>query len=291
MADRCDDPLFGEIPPRILLANAPLVRVLGQVRFPKIVRIADESYIADFQEATRREYPYIHSDVVQGVELNLAGKELQHRMMRSVIWRFFDPLRVIRVSLAQDAITLESASYVSRDDFLGRLSFILDCLNKTIAPSMAERAGVRYIDRLQGEDQLELLTQLIQPELLNILQPNLTSRIDISMTEITSTTAEGKLIARYGLAPANFSHEPDVAPPSIGVAGSWTLIHIVQIVLGRRLTSKCYMMSSTKLQHGHMLFSVGALQTSFLRDLEQINDADGAFFDYLCCRNAIAAYD
>ena len=213
MADRCDDPLFGEIPPRILLANAPLVRVLGQVRFPKIVRIADESYIADFQEATRREYPYIHSDVVQGVELNLADKELQHRMMRSVIWRFFDPLRVIRVSLAQDAITLESASYVSRDDFLGRLSFILDCLNKTIAPSMAERAGVRYIDRLQGEDQLELLTQLIQPELLNILQPNLTSRIDISMTEITSTTAEGKLIARYGLAPANFSHEPDVAPP------------------------------------------------------------------------------
>lgn len=132
MANRCDDPLFGEIPPRVLLAKAPLVRVLGQVRFSKIVKISDESYIADFQEAIRKAYPHFQSDVVQGIELNLAGKELQHRMMSSVIWRFFDPSRAIRVSLAQDAITLETASYVSRDEFLGRLVFILDCLKETI---------------------------------------------------------------------------------------------------------------------------------------------------------------
>lgn len=213
MAGRCDDPLFGEIPPRVHLVGAPLVRVLSQVRFPKIVKISDESYIADFQEAIRKEYPHFQSDVVKGVELNLAGEELQHRVMSSVIWRFFDPSRAIRVSLAQDAITLETASYVSRDDFLGRMGFILDCLSKTIAPSLVERVGFRYVDRLQGEDHLESLAQLIQPELLNVLQPNLTSKIDISMTEITGATAEGKLIARYGLAPIGFSHEPEVAPP------------------------------------------------------------------------------
>ncbi|MCG7572526.1 TIGR04255 family protein [Phaeobacter sp. CNT1-3] len=213
MADRCDDPLFGEIPPRVLLENAPLVRVLGQVRFPKIVKISEESYIADFQEALRKEYPHFQSDVVKGVELNLTGEDLQHRIMSSVIWRFFDPSRAIRVSLAQDAITLETASYVSRDDFLERMGFILDCLSKSIAPSLVERVGFRYVDRLQGEDTLELLAQLIQPELLNVLQPNLTSKIDISMTEITGATAEGKLIARYGLAPAGFSHDPEVAPP------------------------------------------------------------------------------
>ena len=213
MAGRCDDPLFGEIPPRVHLVGAPLVRVLSQVRFPKIVKISDESYIADFQEAIRKEYPHFQSDVVKGVELNLAGEELQHRVMSSVIWRFFDPSRAIRVSLAQDAITLETASYMSRDDFLGRMGFILDCLSKTIAPSLVERVGFRYVDRLQGEDHLESLAQLIQPELLNVLQPNLTSKIDISMTEITGATAEGKLIARYGLAPIGFSHEPEVAPP------------------------------------------------------------------------------
>lgn len=213
MGKRFDDPLFGDIPDRELLSDAPLVRVLGQVRFPKIVKIADESYIADFQEAIRKEYPHFQSDVVQGVELNLAGQELQHRVMNTVIWRFFDPSRVLRVSLSQDGITLETAKYVSRDDFLKRLGFVLSRLQETIDPRFVQRVGFRYVDRLQGEELLGSLDELIQPELLNVLKPNLTSNIDISMTEITSTTKEGKLIARYGLAPMNYSHDPDTAPP------------------------------------------------------------------------------
>ena len=55
MADRCSDPLFGEVPDRVLLSGAPLVRVLGQVKFPRIAKIAEESYIANFQEAIRDE--------------------------------------------------------------------------------------------------------------------------------------------------------------------------------------------------------------------------------------------
>ena len=39
--------------------------------------------------------------------------------------------------------------------------------------------------------------------------------------EIAATTKEGKLIARYGLAPANYSHDPDMAPP-VGER-SWVL--------------------------------------------------------------------
>lgn len=221
MADRCDDPLFGEIPERVLLSNAPLVRVLGQVRFPKIVKIAEEGYIADFQEAIRKEYPHFQSDVVQGVELNLAGQALQHRVMNTVVWRFFDPSRVLRVSLSQDAITLETASYVSRVDFLGRLEFILNSLQHTIGPSLVQRVGFRYLDRLQGKELLDSLDDFIRPELLNVLKPNLASHIDISMTEIAATTKEGKLIARYGLAPANYSHDPDMAPP-VGER-SWVL--------------------------------------------------------------------
>lgn len=212
MVDRCDDPLFGEIPERVLLSGAPLVRVLGQVRFPKIVKIGEESYIAEFQEAIRKEYPHFQSDVVQGVELNLAGEDLQHRVMNTVIWRFLDPTKVLRVSLSQDAITLETARYVSRDDFLDRLEFILKALQETIGPSLVQRVGFRYVDRLQSEF-LDSLDSLVQPALLNVLKPNLTSQIEISMTEVTGATKEGKLIARYGLAPANFSHDPDIAPP------------------------------------------------------------------------------
>ncbi len=46
-----------------------------------------------------------------------------------------------------------------------------------------------------------------------MLQSGLIQHIDKSMTEITGTTKEGKIIARYGLAPPNFSHDPDMVPP------------------------------------------------------------------------------
>src|SRR5690606_31729095 len=54
-----------------------------------------------------------------------------------------------------------------------------------------------------------------------VLHSDLLRHIDFSMTEITGTTKEGKIIARYGLAPPQFSHDPDMAPP-IGVK-SWVL--------------------------------------------------------------------
>lgn len=221
MSIRCDDPLFGEVPDRILLTNAPLVRVLGQVKFSKIVKISEESYIANFQEAIRQDYPHFESDLVQGVELNLVGPALQHRVTNAVVWRFFDSDRILRVSLGTDAITLETAKYISRDDFLGRMRTILEALANTIRPSHIQRVGFRYVDRIESEAELATLNELVHSELLNVLQPTLMKHVDISMTEVTSSTKEGKLIARYGLSPANFSHDPDMAPP---VAGrSWFL--------------------------------------------------------------------
>lgn len=221
MADRCDDPLFGEVPDRVLLSNAPLVRVLGQVKFPRISKIAEESYIADFQEAIRDEYPHFQSDTIQGVDIVVNGNEVKPRQVTTVIWRFFDARKVLRVSLGPDAITLETASYVSRDDFLSRFEFILGKLVETIRPSLVQRVGFRYFDRLQDPADLEAISDLVHPELLNILQSGLVQHIDISMTEITGATKEGRIIARYGLAPPKFSHDVEMAPP-VGVK-SWVL--------------------------------------------------------------------
>ncbi len=221
MADRCDDPLFGEVPDRMLLNNAPLVRVLGQVKFPRIAKIAEESYIANFQEAIRGEYPHFRSDTIQGVDIVITGNEVRPRQLTTTIWRFFDAREVIRVSLGPDAITMETASYVSRDDFLSRFEFILAKLVETIRPALVQRVGFRYVDRLQDPNDLDALSDLIHAELLNVLQSGLVQHIDISMTEITGTTKEGKIIARYGLAPPQFSHDPDMAPP-VGVK-SWVL--------------------------------------------------------------------
>jgi uncharacterized protein (TIGR04255 family) len=198
-----------------------LVRVLGQVKFPRIAKIAEESYIANFQEAIRGEYPHFQSDTIQGVDIVIIGNEVRPRQLTTTVWRFFDARKVLRVSLGADAITLETASYVSRVDFLSRLEFILAKLVETIRPALVERVGFRYVDRLDNPSDLDALSDLINAELLNVVQPALLRHIDISMTEITGTTREGKIIARYGLAPPQYSHDPDMAPP-VGVK-SWVL--------------------------------------------------------------------
>ena len=77
------------------------------------------------------------------------------------------------------------------------------------------------MNRLQEHEDLAMLSDLLNPELLNVLQPGLVQHIDISMTEISSATKEGKIIARYGLVPPKFSHDPNMAP-AVDVK-SWVL--------------------------------------------------------------------
>ena len=67
MSDVEIDPLFGDEPDRVHLERAPLVRVLAQVRFPKILKISDDTHIADFQEQIRRDYPLFAKDQGQNI--------------------------------------------------------------------------------------------------------------------------------------------------------------------------------------------------------------------------------
>ncbi len=218
---RSKDPLFGEVPERVLLRNAPLVRALGQATFPKIVKISEESYIGEFQEAIRGDYPHLQRDNIQSVEVNVDGSSMQHRAIETVVWRFLDLKRIIRVSLGTNAITLETAKYVSRREFIERLKAVLDALSLTIKPAAVSRVGFRHVDRIQGKEILGSLSKLIQPELLNVLQPDLLQQIEFSMTNITCLTKEGKLIVRYGMAPPKFTHDPYMAPPVENL--SWVL--------------------------------------------------------------------
>jgi len=213
MSERSNDPLFGDVPNSVPLRDAPLVRVLAQVRFSKISKIGDESYIADFQEALRSQYPHVQADKIKSVELRVSDKEIQHHAVETTVWRFFDSDRLFRISLATDFISLETAKYVSRADFLQRMQSILGALTDSITPPLVERAGFRYVDRLAGQEFVGSLPKFIQPDLLNVIQPSLAEHIEISMSEVVGKTAEGKVIARYGLAPKGFSHDPDMAPP------------------------------------------------------------------------------
>ena len=57
MGVQAADPLIDKAPEEIPLNNAPLVRVLAQVRFSEILSITKDDFVAGFQERLRQKSP------------------------------------------------------------------------------------------------------------------------------------------------------------------------------------------------------------------------------------------
>lgn len=221
MTARIADPLFGRPPERVQLNAAPLVRVLGQVQFARIVKISKEQFIGDFQDAVRRQFPVIERDVAKSIEFSLAEAGVASTLGEEVIWRMFDPRREWRLSLAPAALTLETMRYTSRQEFLDRLQFLIDALAATIQPSLATRVGFRYVNRIDRQADIENLRNLVEPELLGLSSAELRNNVQMAVSQAQCQTIEGLLLARWGLLPAGTTHDPDTAPPT-GVQ-SWFL--------------------------------------------------------------------
>lgn len=213
MADRIKDPLLGHPPERVQLDAAPLVRVLGQVQFPKIIKIGSEQHIGDFQEAIRKFYPFLERDAAQSVQLNFDGGGVKSSATEEVIWRFFDSSRQWRASLSPAALTLETTKYTSRQEFLDRASFLIEALRGAIQPAIATRVGFRYVNRVDRPQDLHDLERLVYPDLVGLLSATLRENVELTVSQAQCATLEGKLLVRWGLLPAGATHDPDMAPP------------------------------------------------------------------------------
>lgn len=201
-----ETPLTGSPPVEVPLANAPLVRVIAQVRFPLVASVEKRDFIAPFQEAIRSEYPILRPEQSRGV---VFGPEGVMDARTNTSWRFHDASSAWRITLAPDFLALETGRYTSRDDFLDRLSHVLEALAAHVDPKMIDRLGVRYIDRVAG-DNLSDLPALVRPEVCGILSTPLASHARHAITEAVFVLPEdaGQVMTRWGLVPARGTVDP-----------------------------------------------------------------------------------
>jgi uncharacterized protein (TIGR04255 family) len=204
MREAVTDPLFGDEPIEIPLANAPLVRVVAQVRFPEILSIQDKNFIAPFQERIRRGYPLTQSDVINTFVIG------PQRMVSSTVWRYYDAGKNWRVSLSDTFLSLETTKYVSRKDFVERFEFLVSQLGDTIAPSHVARVGVRYVDQvtLEGDDTMQ---GMLRAEMAGIR--DVVGKTKHVISEFEADTREGGVQVRWGHLPTDGTHDPDIMPP------------------------------------------------------------------------------
>jgi uncharacterized protein (TIGR04255 family) len=206
-----ESPLIGPPPPEVPLKAAPLIRVIAQVRFPVIASIESREFVGGFQEAIRREYPVLRPQQAQGVFIGPTGPVT---VRPSTVWQFSEAKGPWRVSLGPDFLSLEATKYSSRDDFMQRLEQVLQAVHKNFEPAVSDRVGIRYIDRVTGQN-LNRLTTLVRTEVGGVLGTPLAEHAKhlIMHCHFVLPTDRGELQGRWGVLPANATVDPEAIEP------------------------------------------------------------------------------
>lgn len=203
------DPLVAPLPKEIPLADAPLVRVIAQLRFPEILSVEQREFVAPFQEAIRTTYPVLRQEQTHGVVLAPGGVT---SAKPRVTWRFGDVGGHWRVSLAPDFLALETTKYVSRSDFFERLRIVARALAEHIEPALVDRLGVRYIDRITGA-ALDDIGKLVRPEVRGITGTIAAAHVAHALSESIFEVEDARVLARWGFLPAGKTIDPAAIEP------------------------------------------------------------------------------
>jgi uncharacterized protein (TIGR04255 family) len=201
------NPLTAPPPPEVPLTDTPLVRVIAQLRFPPILSIDNKDFVASFQEAIREEYPILQP--IQSQSLILSADNSQTSAILQTTWCFLDTSHNWRISLANNAVTIETIKYTSRKEFLARLKTLLTSVHSKFHLSQVDRFGMRYIDRVSGKN-LKEISQLIRPEMAGIVSTDLQEYMQQVLHEslFLLPLQEAQIAARWGKIPGNFTFDP-----------------------------------------------------------------------------------
>ncbi len=211
MVARIDIPTpFGEPVDEVPLSNSPLIAVIAQVRFPPIASIAREDFIGPFQERIREAYPVLRQE--REVSLLLTPQGVQSGGDAAPVWRFLDRGQQPewKVSLATSFVALDTSRYSSRSDFLTRLRTVLHALAETVGPSVCDRLGVRYVDRVVLDDPDVDLTSLVKPEVLGVATVVSGAHTELvhSIADTEFRLSDATLHGRWGWLPASAQLDP-----------------------------------------------------------------------------------
>jgi uncharacterized protein (TIGR04255 family) len=209
-------PLSGPIPATIPLKPPPLAKVFLQVRFSPMARIVRDEFFADFQEALADEYPSARKEH----ELFLpAGPAAEPQ--RAELWRMRDQEDHWKLTLATAFVTLETDAYPGKDLFFQRLARVLEAVGTHVEPRLVERVGVRYICRLEQEDDLVRLPELVRPEVVGVAAvPGAQPKLLLTQSQYP-LEEHVWLVARWGIVPPNLMIDPGLPGPENG--RSWIL--------------------------------------------------------------------
>ena len=164
---------------RVRYKNSPLVQVVCQLRFPRILSI-DEKSPAEFQECIREIYPVYNVNIEQQQQLIVEpdngqfSKLIRNDQIKNHSFSSSD--HIWRVSLTSTFLSLSTSQYIRWENFCLHLQEPLNALKTIYHPAFFERVGLRYVNAFQrsvlGLDAGEPWSQFIRSFALGFLSNN-----------------------------------------------------------------------------------------------------------------------
>lgn len=181
---------------RFIYDKNPLIQVVCQLRFPKILKINTQEP-ADFQDIIREIYPQYEEQVEQHQEISIVGQPNQTVsspiMKTSTVknHKFSTVDNQWHINLTNTFISLSTNSYKRWEDFRKKLEIPLQALIDIYQPAYFVRTGLRYIDAFD-RSKLGLSdnrwNNLIKPYALGFL-----SAAEIDENSITTSNMETEI--------------------------------------------------------------------------------------------------
>jgi uncharacterized protein (TIGR04255 family) len=158
-SDNCD--LLCDVMPRVLdfpdaehvqFPNAPLKLMLGQVRFPAILKIASPGGLAAFQEELRQEYSEYTEEQQLGLLISPEGMQTASEAKN---YRFATADGAWSVIVNPMGLTLEASiatKYSTYEEFETRYTKLWEVALRHLGPSRLVQQGLRYVDFFDWSD-------------------------------------------------------------------------------------------------------------------------------------------
>jgi len=195
------------------LSRAPLATVLCQVRFPKPLSFGPSTVDAA-RVLLAAQYPVAREQT--GTVIVVSQEGVSQQSDTNKIWTMSDVEGCWKIVLAENFVSIEATSYHSREDFIQRIIGLLEATQKSYAPPVFDRLGMRYVNRIQERDDLDRLDKMVRPVALAGLQvPHENVQVQHSVCDSLFIDGNASIQARWGWLPAGAILDPSLTVPTV----------------------------------------------------------------------------
>ncbi|WP_251450888.1 TIGR04255 family protein [Microbacterium sp. Marseille-Q6648] len=193
-----------------LLTQAPLARVLVQVRWPELSSFDLESVATAMARQLSDSFPLKRREPEVQLVFTPAGPQQQ---ANGFVHRLTSAADDWTISLGASFIALETSAYQGHGAFVARLRSALLALNESAKIPVITRIGYRYTNRIVGADDLARLSERFAPSVLGGLGDAPKGSVLVhTITESVYRFDNTSLLVRSAQVGANESIDPTLAP-------------------------------------------------------------------------------